>query len=380
MDKIFQHLSESNQLWQPCQSTAAKYVDVSEIWHGCDTLQATSTRRKIMVEELGKWLNGGEKKYVNDEIRSCVLRIVWIEYDPSIPQNNISDTALRSIIDSFDLTLANGYFRTWFAGAATLPLKRLPTRTIRSYSFSYHPKLAFIWSRDTTANRIQGICFALPTQIAYLRESLDTVRQLADQEMIIAFLCSLLLTAEADRSQDMIKKEVREIEVRTGYHQWSSRTEQAAPGDLARISAKISGCATKTASTSRKIKVIQQLNEFILENLQQIPTCPVGVSPTAQQISSATDNVQLLQSYVQLLQTRAKMQQVDTDFFLHRIDVQISAVCISSVSKTKRPNRIVANASERYLISFTKTTPSPPSRLLEIQKPSPWQPSETRHQ
>ena len=332
MEDLFRHLNDRNQLWGQFSLTERNIIDVSEISRCPSTgLQAT-VHRTIASDDLDQWLRDGTTRTTAGQ-RSSVFRMVWVEHSPADRRDNIDADSLQRIIDAFGLNLAKGYYSTAFAGAASLPPCQVLNTEIRSYSFSYHPKFAIIWSRHVTANLTQGVCFASQPQISNFRQLLDIKWQLTDQEMMVAFLCSVLLSSEIDRDQNLVKQEVREVEVRTGYHRWASRNEQAASGDLTVLSAKMSGCATKMASCSRKIKVVQELNEFIVEQLQKLrhsqPVSPSDAGAGSQMSSnhvSDQSSKRLLEDNVSLIQKRAKLQQIDTDFFQSRITIQLNAV------------------------------------------------------
>src|SRR5262249_6890804 len=124
-------------------------------------------------------------------------------------------------------------------------------------------------------------------------------------------------------AQDSIKQQVREVEVRTGYHRWSGRHERAAPGDLASLSAIMSGCATKMASVSRKTRGVKEMQKFVLDQVEQPVVDWKGDADEGRR--RETGKV-MLRDCVALLQRRARMQEVDTDFFQHRIKIQLTAV------------------------------------------------------
>ena len=61
-----------------------------------------------------------------------------------------------------------------------------------------------------------------------------------------------------------VKKQVRKIEVRTGHHSFRSRSDRPATEDLFTLAARMSGCTLKLASATRKLGIIEQLNQFVL--------------------------------------------------------------------------------------------------------------------
>ena len=334
MEDLFRHLNEKNQLWGSCTFADREFIDVSEIWGNPSLDSQASAHRKIPRDDLNTWLNEEENKIRAGVKLSSVLRMVWVErkISPSERRDFIDQDSLQRILDAFNLNLANGYYSTTFAGVAALPPHQVTNTEIRSYSFSYHPKLAVIWSQDVAAKLTQGICFGGPAQISAFSQLLDSKWQFTNQAMMIAFLCSLLLSSEIDRDKTLIKQEVREVEIRTGYHRWAPRDERHATGDLAALSAKMSGCATKIASCDRKIKVVLELSEFITQQLREPPpqlgsASDAGDGDLVQSHhASYHSSKRVLEDSISLVQKRANMQQIDTEFFQSRITIQLSAV------------------------------------------------------
>jgi hypothetical protein len=128
-----------------------------------------------------------------------------------------------------------------------------------------------------------------------------------------------------------IEQNFREVEVRTGHHQWSSRRENSATGDLSALLGAVGGWETKMASNLRKMKVIQDLTEFILEYLEVDArlqsTMDTETLGTHYQSGCANEPRRLLENSVRLVQKRAKMQRIDIEFFEVRIKTQLNAVC-----------------------------------------------------
>jgi len=322
MEEIFRYLGDNNDLWGECSLTNNPQIHVSEISSDATSSQEICVHKIISRESLEEWLKDGTKRPCSKKScktgSSLLFRIVWIEHTDR-RCDDIDSTSLDQIVTAFNLELATRYYGTAFAGVTAFPPKTKSATEHRSYSFSYHPKLALLWSHDTTSHLTQAICFAGRAQISKFRQMLEVKWRLVDQEMMIAFLCSLLLSGEVDFHQSAIKQEVREVEVRTGYHRWTSRQESPASGDLAALSAKMSGCGTKMASCARKVKVVQEMNEFILEQLQEQQRRQGNLGPPL-------ESHRLLENNIKLVQRRAKMQRLDTEFFQNRISIQITAV------------------------------------------------------
>lgn len=318
MEELTNFLTQTNEVWTPRKSTPCSEFSVSELWHRSDDVEGILSHYIVRQSEWERWLKEGIVANTPSGRKICTLRFVWIEHNQSEQANDVSTEALDWILDAFKLKSVLAFSRTSFAGAAAFPINSA-TNT-QQFVFCIHPKLILLWSHDFSRSTTQAICFANQTHIERLKEILNSKWSFAKEPLFPAFACALLLGGEIDRDQNEIKHEIREVEVRTGFHRWSGRTERPATGDLSILSAKMSGCATKMASIARKTKVIQELYSLILDNL---------CSPEADQSTREGQEVRTaldLKSATDLLRSRARMQTVDTDFIQHRISIQLTAL------------------------------------------------------
>jgi len=65
------------------------------------------------------------------------------------------------------------------------------------------------------------------------------------------------------KTRESIKQSVRQVEVRTSYHDWKSRVEAPALGNLIGLAAKMSGCSTRIESCLRKQHVVDDILPWI---------------------------------------------------------------------------------------------------------------------
>ena len=316
MDELFRHLGRVEQAWGKDMFTDREEIDICEVWEEGPNNTPRTQSHIIPQEQLSGWLG-----------RTPACRMVWVNRDAAERRNDIATPLLYQILDAFHLKSAYSYHSTAFAGAASLPPQRVSTGDIRSYSFCCHSKIILLWSRDATKNCTQGMFFAGKAQISAFQELLSVCWPFMEHEMMPAFLCSTLLSSEINATQNAVKQEVRETEVRTGYHRWSSRREQRASGDLSALSAKMSGCASKYASVKRKIEVVQDLNEFMLEETSNLRVkSPDGTSGARGDGLELNERGRALENHITLMQRRTKMQKVDAEFFEQRVKVQLNAV------------------------------------------------------
>ena len=61
------------------------------------------------LSSLAAWLDSGTTKEIDGQIYTLILRVVWVRRDKSTMQMNLPEGAFRSIVDSFDLSLAAEY-------------------------------------------------------------------------------------------------------------------------------------------------------------------------------------------------------------------------------------------------------------------------------
>lgn len=341
---VFQYLIDRDEVWDPTSFGAHNTLSVTEVKHETHTQPHAATHLTIHENDTSQWLahdNNSTKSLPN-------VKIVWVEHDRIESQYKIAANTFHEVIHAFELSQAYGYHRTAFAGVAALPFTGGNDHNSRAYSITYHPKLALIWSsQDNPANLTQAVCLASAPHIDRFKALLEANwKAFSDQDMMLAFLCSLLLSTDVDRLQYSIKDAVRGVEVRTGYHQWHNRSEAPPMDDLAVLSAKVSGYNTKTASCLRKIKVIEELNNFILEQIreekqtqketkiqeekQSLDSVILSMSSSPSSHSTGASYCSISQcslaNNIKVLQQRAKMQRVDIEYFQVRIEAQLRAV------------------------------------------------------
>ena len=316
MDDLITFLNRTNNVWFEYGSTSRSNLDVSELQYHVEDTDHKLTHQVVRQNEAERWAKSTHAERLSDQQQQGSLRVVWIRHNSSEKVDDISVESLNHVLDAFELGSAYQYSRTAFAGAAAFP--RDASSSMQTFATGTHPKLVVLWSHASDTKDTKAIFFASQTCIEQLKEVLSTRWSFAMEPLFPAFICALNLGREIDDDQSKIKQEIREVEVRTGYHRWAGRVERPATGDLAVLSAKMSGCATKMASVTRKTRFVQHLHKFILSNLP--------APDVSQQHTAARQRVLDLQSATALLSSRAEMQTVDTDFIQHRISVQLTAL------------------------------------------------------
>ena len=319
MEEIYRHLG-GTKIWGEYVFANATSVTVTEVWRSTMTGNQSTIHREVQVNSLSQQLFG-YKFEMHGHPYDCVVRVVYLNYNPSETKGNLPATALNQILDTFQLRLAFDFFASSFADISCLPSTSPNTQI---YTFSYNPRLALIWSHDSAdSNRpfTNAVCFASSERRETLKRLLERHWQLETHPMLLPFMCTLLLSSEIDVWQQKVKQRVREIEVRTGHHQFRNRTEMSATQELGEILAELNGYNTRLASLLRKLRMIDVLNEFVLENMH--PKEPEGAGST---LLRAQKDTVLLRHNVSMIQRRAKMQEADNLYTLERVKTQTSAV------------------------------------------------------
>jgi hypothetical protein len=321
MEEIYRHLGETN-LWESSEfAKAASKLTVTEIWHSTKTGSQVTIHREVQVDFLPQQLFD-YKFEMQGHPRDCVLRVIYADYSPSEWKSNLPQPALSHILDTFKLSLAFDFFTSSFANVSCLPN---PTPSVQTYSLSYHPKLALIWSHDNSSTNdplTNAVCFVSPERRDALKRLLERPWGLETHPMLLPFMCTLLLSSEIDDWQQKVKQRVRKVEVRTGHYQFRTRTEKPTAQELGEILAQLNGHTTRLASLVRKLRMIDALNEFVIENVH--PKEHRGTESTRS--AQAPKDTVLLRHNVSLIQRRAKMQEVENLYTMERVKIQTSAV------------------------------------------------------
>lgn len=323
MATLSHYLVHHQQVWDDVKFSSRHEVDVSEIWQERfqDGIRFSHKYRKLEKDDLTTWLSGNRRPSATSSTDSdrLALRLVWI---PLLIQQRILDVAhdtYKQVRSCFDHELSEGYCRTISAGIGEL--RDHETSGNSQYFFSLHPKLFMTWSISQRLGEVNIICVAEEKKLPTIRDLLDQpfIQMIASQTTSPALICATLLSLEVERTQDDIKKHVRQVEVRTGHHNWKSRSERAALGDLTSLSAKMSGSSTRCGSCLRKQHTLTEVLVFVSSQLQS--TMLRG--PTT---VGSTDPHSCVLDMVKMLQKRANAQKTDNSFIQRRVDTQLNAV------------------------------------------------------
>ncbi|KAK4245099.1 hypothetical protein C7999DRAFT_43350 [Corynascus novoguineensis] len=311
-------------------------VEVTEIWveEGCSQSRAVTETSTISAADIDHWLEGSPRRSFPNGVYARAVRIVWVGEERGSRRVSPSTQALQRLTEGWGLDDALRYARSCFAGVSTLE-SDLESQV---FTVCYHPKLVAIWRRVEPAPgltpEIQLIIFIEGEERSELHRILGSewTGFTAAHPMFPALLCSLVLAHGLDNTLEDIKAAAREVEARTGHHRFASRRQtQPAAGELGSLSAQMSGCAAKLATGTRKLKVVEAINDFISQHDPGKSGRIKGEEEAAYIAGSQGRSAHgfthsLSASSLGLLRHRAQMQAIDVAYVQQRVQVQIAAL------------------------------------------------------
>ncbi|KAL2148876.1 hypothetical protein VTH82DRAFT_1562 [Thermothelomyces myriococcoides] len=341
MHDLYRHLG-SRSRWDVYNVPKCPVVEVTEVWakeggSHAGTFVETTT---ISAADIHDWLETVPQRCLLGGNHTRAVRIVWVGEERSGLRVSPSTQTLQTLAEAWGLQDALKYAQSSFAGVSALD----PDTEGQTFTVAYHPKLLVAWrlarrGRNSAAET-QAIIFVEGEERNELHRILgsDWSASTATHPMFPALLCSLVLAHGLDSTLEEIKTAVREVEARTGHHRFASRRQtQPAAGELGSLSAQMSGCAAKLATGTRKMKVIEAINDFISQhNNSNNSSAGSGKTEdqavqTARRVESKVGSSWLLghgfsHSYLDLLRHRVQMQAVDVAYVQQRIQIQLSAL------------------------------------------------------
>ncbi|RYP53170.1 hypothetical protein DL768_001763 [Monosporascus sp. mg162] len=301
------------------------FFEATEIWRN----QTSGPIKTLTTQSLPAWLNKDWTEHNSCNEPAFLARIAIATKDPTQPLESLP--TILQIVDHFGLRLAYDYAMSCVIGVASLPPQSKSNGDVVAYTFA-HPKLTAIWSAwhplspsPPTPNNnhpptppTQAIILACPTERDELKSLLSRSWDMAltSHTMFPAFLCGLIISHEVAKTQDSINKEMRPVEARTGHNNSTSQQrEQPAGGSWGELSARMSGFARKLASTSRKIQVAKELQEFMLVHVNKRGS--VGANEVA---------AELVKHHIELISKRLEMHRLQNEFLLQKVNIQLTAI------------------------------------------------------
>jgi hypothetical protein len=339
MHDLYRHYG-TRSVWQKYDVPKCPVVEVTELWVGEDGNESTAVLETKTVNplDIDSWLEEPPRRSFSSGAHMRAVRLLWVGEERITGRASPSTNTLEKLSEEWELQEALDYARGCFAGVSAIE----SNGDKQVFTVAYHPKLAAAWrhtvdnSSDSTP-QTQAIIFAEGEERAELRRILGSkwAASSVKHPMFPALLCSLVLAHGLDSTLEDIKAAVREVEARTGHHRFASRRQtQPAAGELGSLSAQMSGCAAKLANGTRKMKVIEAINEFISQhNLWRPPNVPdqeqENIYPTqtnTRACPTGEPRDEFSASHLNLLQHRVQMQAVDAAYVQQRVQIQIAAL------------------------------------------------------
>lgn len=340
MEDLYHHFGQ-RKIWDKHDVPKAPSLDVTEIWQHPSLDHVVIEHKTISSADLDDWIEESPSRYFGGEQHARIVRLVWVGKSPTSRRQIPSTRSLDHVLDSWLLKAASEYAQSCFAGVSALP----PKDDVRTFTVTYHPKLAVAWSHTSFSevgsgllrSQTHGVIYAEPEERSELVSILESHWRspLVTQAMFPAFLCAIMFIHQLDETSNGIKTEVREVELRTGHRRNTRRRQEApASGELGHLSAKMSGCASKLASGVRKIKVAEALNDFIsahttppdnTENSDDSSTSLI-VASQGQSKPVPVSGKKILESSTDLIKDRIRMQVVENEYMQQRVQIQIAAL------------------------------------------------------
>ena len=299
------------------------FTSISEI----RALEAWSNQQSLrpLVHTIARFDERGQLSYEpshDSQSGSCRTRIFWVPNTIGANANtlDVAKIVLDRVIQESHLTETFDFYTSSYAGVSQTGQEMSDSHSTQStYCFSYHPKLAVSWHYDPLSGLTSAIVIATSMQLEKLNRIADCTWQPWGHSMAPAYLVACLLGAEVDEVHRDLKERIRQVEGQSKHHGFKSRPESAVLSGWGKLSAEMSGCETKLAATSRKLKVMEHLLEFIQQ------CCEHNRHGNNASGSSEAMNI-ALECSVANLQRFTKLRSVDNEYTLDRARVQRSAV------------------------------------------------------
>lgn len=240
------------------------------------------------------------------------------------------ESAFHQVVDAFDVSQANKYYTSTFTGITELPVKTKGGSIVnrRCFAFSHHSKLAVLWSHVSNKDLfeaqswINAIVLGTDDLIPGFKDELggQWEAKTTIHPMFPLVICTLVLSKDISSKHITIDNDLKTVEARTGYHRFTRRSVTAATEDLGELSARTSGSEAKLAGITRKLKALRIMFDFISNNTQSDPE---------KHSSHETDmsGEEIIHHGVNLIKKRVEMQTIENEYILHRVRIQVEAVC-----------------------------------------------------
>ncbi|KEY72015.1 hypothetical protein S7711_00034 [Stachybotrys chartarum IBT 7711] len=367
MEDIYRNLGVIN-FWGDHESLNETSFQVTQYWlRPSDGAIIPEDGKVVSTDRIDEWLQGtvrhGPKgreiliaRYAFVEISVQERRKLSKSAGQVVEKKkvtNIPDSAIKEIVKKLGLKLAHDYAKSWITGVTALPPVSDQHATRQAFAVSYAPKFLALWSQSrfkppsVHETITSGMFFAeasdgtkkmgqsgngsrieKPGYLRVLKQIMQAPwhREIHMHTMFPVFLTAACFSMQVAGTQEGIKKELREVESQTGYHNFDREHKPSLDWeDLGELSRKSNGHATLLANLARKSKTTETLLSFAFKTMNKDRQPKRRQKNGGAPVPTVNGN-DLLRNHLSVLQDRLAMQDLDIAYTLRRVQVQIDAL------------------------------------------------------
>ncbi|KAL9613337.1 MAG: hypothetical protein Q9167_002098 [Letrouitia subvulpina] len=306
--------------------------EVSEVW---SSHQPINTQKKPVYDII----------HLHDA--PPILSVVWIAraadwWSFDLPRKDLEDILNAS---NLDLAFKYGYF-----GNQGMRYIHDPTNnkgqslvcTCRALS------MGITWVYDLKDGTTFAVCWSDPFLMPVMKDSLNSIRQLAQYALFPAFVAATALLKELKDSIYRIIDEMERIEIRTRHRDYAKRDwTNAATGDYAALSEQLNGFATRLAILERNKAVLTWILDDLTAFQKRRDTTDALCKSSLEEINKFADK------YLGILKDELDGNSIHLPYLSRKIQIQLQVIFHLITSRETRVSIAVAEDS-RALASTTK--------------------------
>lgn len=322
MTSIYDYLDRNRKIYDNWDYSNKSHLRVADIWENRDSLTTRYScefrNAELSDLKIGSWTDEPPSAHDPQSSSAKILEIVLVTRLVQSQVFDVTQDLFRSVHERAGHSHARKVSQSVLAG---IGVTKSTSRSQEAYYLTFHPKFSMTWSRSLGTGRTTVICIAEEPKLQKVEDLLrqEFLHPLITHFMVPAVLAAIIFSVEVDNAQEAVKEELRKVEVRTGHHQWRSRAEPPALGDLVSLAAKMSGCGTRISSCIRKQHAICEIQDFIGRFCKRS-------SKTADVSQCSSLDNSAVREVTATLSARTKSQQMDSSFIKHRVQTQLDAV------------------------------------------------------
>ena len=297
-----------------CFDEKSKKITVSEIRASIPSYEGS--RIQVPNVDVGCWLTKDE---LCETGNSAILRLVWIPLHKKVRpwQLGICKASLDAVLKEFKIAEAYRYGFTSPANFAIVPGCQTDDADTLVFSLCMPDLFAVAWKYDARSGRTDGVCWAPDWISQTMQDFLSRQKGWVRHPLFLALGACVMLVYLLDRDLAREVMNVTAVENRTRYHGFKHTSVGIARGDYASLSQRMSGCAVSFAGLERIYKV---LNEFLGDLSFYMQRYGVSDDHGSESINLEMDRC------VKTMERRLKMQKIQIDYLVQRVEVQLTAV------------------------------------------------------